>query len=75
MRYLFQILGLSAVLCAPGTPAAGTEAPGDELILPVQKMSVDLETGIVSRKGEHGLCLENGFPGRSAQTCGSTQPG
>jgi len=58
MRYLFQILGLSAVLCAPGTPAAGTEAPGDELILPVQKMSVDLETGIVSRKGEYGLCLE-----------------
>ncbi|WP_306140648.1 hypothetical protein [Roseibium sp. MMSF_3412] len=58
MRYLFKILGLSAVLCASGTLAAGTEAPGDELILPVQKMSVDLETGIVSRNGERGLCLE-----------------
>ncbi|WP_420336129.1 hypothetical protein [Roseibium sp.] len=58
MRYLFQILGLSAVLCAAGTLAAGAEAPGEELILPVQKMSVDLETGIVSRKGKRGLCLE-----------------
>lgn len=58
MRYLFQILGLSAVLCASGTLAAGAEAPGEELILPVQKMSVDLETGVVSRKGERGLCLE-----------------
>lgn len=58
MRYTLQILGLSAVLCAMGAPAAGAEAGGGELILPVQKMSVELETGIVSRKGERGLCLE-----------------
>ncbi|MEM8703164.1 MAG: hypothetical protein AAGF82_15165 [Pseudomonadota bacterium] len=58
MRHLFQILGLSAVLCAPGIQAAGAETPGSQLILPVQKISVDLETGIVSRAGERGLCLE-----------------
>ncbi|WP_421981908.1 hypothetical protein [Roseibium sp.] len=58
MRYLLQILGLSALLCAPGTQAAAADPAGSKLSLPVQKMSVDLETGIVSRKGERGLCLE-----------------
>ncbi|WP_434052976.1 MAG: hypothetical protein RDA78_27720 [Roseibium sp.] len=58
MRYLLQILGLSAALCGPIAQAAGRDAEGSTLSLPVQKMSVDLETGIVSRKGERGLCLE-----------------
>lgn len=58
MRYLFQMLGLSAVLCAAGIQAAEAGSAGGTLILPAQKMSVDLETGIVSRKGERGQCLE-----------------
>lgn len=58
MRFLFHILGLSAVLCATCIQAAEAGSPGGTLILPVQKMSVDLETGIVSRKGERGQCLE-----------------
>jgi len=59
MRFLFQILGLSAAMCSPCALAADISVSKDQLTLTTQTTMVDLRSGIVSRKGEEGLCLEN----------------